>query len=100
MIMSDYQLPKAEKFADAIVAMNSLPDFKAWVFNDGMQYDSDIQWWDNKKRDSLHEGLDWLLFVQSDETERMLEASSEIPAVLDEIFIFKSSISSCPVSGS
>jgi murein DD-endopeptidase MepM/ murein hydrolase activator NlpD len=56
-------------------------DFKQWLFQPGMQFNSPEKWWgDGGSRYTRHEGLDLYSFLNGDGSVKTLDQHTRIPA--------------------
>jgi len=77
---------KRSQFTDFIVSENTLDrcGFTKWVFCPGMLFGSGQKWWgDRGKRNSGHEGLDLLFYMNNDGQVLRLDEKTKIPAIYD-----------------
>jgi hypothetical protein len=63
-----------------------LPGFSKWLFCPGMLFNAETKWWGNKeKRESRHEGLDFLLYLDHDETVRHIDETFQVPVLANGV---------------
>lgn len=77
---------KKSNFSARVVELNgpSISGFRSWAFHRGMLFDAQVTWWGSgKKRDTPHEGLDLCLYVDQQETHRLLGSHAKIPVIYD-----------------
>lgn len=76
-------LPARSLFLKHLVALNRphLDNFKQWVFQPGMRFNSSEKWWgDLGRRPTPHEGLDLCSFEDLNGTIKTLGRHTRIPA--------------------
>jgi len=71
------------RYSDLLKTCNSheLTDVKTWIFKPGMAFQSGMKWWgDLGKRDTIHEGIDLLWYLDHKGREKMVQNRLSVPA--------------------
>lgn len=73
-------------YSDMLAIANALDtrDFRGWVFDPGMAFQSSNKWWgDLSRRDFPHEGVDFCFYTDNACRKHRLDAGTRIPAMDD-----------------
>ena len=73
-------------YSDMLAIANALDarDFRGWVFDPGMAFQSPNKWWgDLSRRDFPHEGVDFCFYTDNACRKHRLDAGTRIPAMGD-----------------
>jgi murein DD-endopeptidase MepM/ murein hydrolase activator NlpD len=74
------------RYSDMLAVANALDasDFRGWVFDPGMTFQSPNKWWgDLSRRDFPHEGVDFCFYTDNACRKHRLGAGTRIPAMHD-----------------